>query len=163
MISYRTEESFHKKFGRDVDSKSQKYQVQSYLHYQVSFSPSLFDLRYAMIHQGRKFLDRFDALTYVRLTQLMDSHDITAYSKDPARVMNNVAETLRSISCPVLVIGISSDVLYPLPEQMELARNIPNSTFKVVDSINGHDGFLLEQDQVGQALENFLKDQISLN
>lgn len=93
----------------------------------------------------------------------MDSHDITAYSKDPARVMNNVAETLRSISCPVLVIGISSDVLYPLPEQMELARNIPNSTFKVVDSINGHDGFLLEQDQVGQALENFLKDQISLN
>jgi homoserine O-acetyltransferase/O-succinyltransferase len=100
-------------------------------------------------YQGQKFLSRFDALTYVRLTELMDTHDV-------GRGRGSVEAALRSIRQRLLVLGIDSDLLYPLSEQEELVRHIPGAQLHVIRSREGHDGFLLEQDQVGRAIYRFL-------
>jgi len=79
----------------------------------------------------------------------MDSHDV---SRDRGEYFS----VLKSIRQPTLVIGIDSDVLYPLHEQAELAKYIPNSKYCIVHSSEGHDGFLLEQEQIGSAITKFL-------
>eukprot|EP01033_Poteriospumella_lacustris_P014880 gene14880-10639_t len=135
MISYRSATAYEEKFGREKDPKTGLFQVQSYLK-----------------HQGQKFIDRFDALTYVKLTEIMDTHDV-------GRHRGGVVPALQRIRCPTLVLGINSDVLYPMQEQEELAKHIPGASFGVIDSINGHDGFLLEQDQVGRYIDDFLRQQ----
>jgi homoserine O-acetyltransferase len=63
---------------------------------------------------------------------------------------------LGRVEIPALVLGIDSDVLYPLHEQEELASHLPNATLQVIRSIDGHDGFLLEQEQVGRHIADFL-------
>lgn len=135
MISYRSASAYEEKFGREKDPKTGLFQVQSYLK-----------------HQGQKFVDRFDALTYVKLTEIMDTHDV-------GRHRGGTVPALERIRCPTLVLGINSDVLYPMQEQEELAKHIPGASFGVIDSINGHDGFLLEQDQVGRYIDDFLRRQ----
>jgi homoserine O-acetyltransferase len=64
---------------------------------------------------------------------------------------------LATVTQPVLVMGISSDMLYPLFEQQQLASYLPSSEFQIINSMEGHDGFLLEQNQVSFHIENFLK------
>lgn len=145
MISYRTPHGYESKFGREIkldttiDANKQQYgsqahwQVKSYLEY-----------------QGRKFLSRFDPVTYVKMTEQMDSHDV-------ARGRNGtVQEVLGSVQIPALVMGIDSDILYPLQEQEEMARLLPRSEFRIIHSVEGHDGFLLEQEQVGAHIIEFL-------
>lgn len=142
MVSYRTASGYEKKFGRtikdDDDSsavaygRNAKWQVKSYLAY-----------------QGKKFLSRFDPVTYVKLTEQMDSHDV-------GRNRGGKASALAKVTVPSLVLGITSDVLYPLNEQQELAELLPNVEFGVIKSDAGHDGFLLEQEQVGKYITNFL-------
>ena len=133
MFSYRTPQGFDSKFGRETHPEDGRFQVRRYLEY-----------------QGAKFLSRFDALTYVRLTEKMDTHDV-------GRARGGVEAALRGVQQPVLVMGIDSDVLYPLREQEELAGLMPKGELKVVRSREGHDGFLLEQQQVGGAIAEFLR------
>lgn len=138
MISYRTPAGYDTKFGRsaanDVPYGSQtQWQVKSYL-----------------VYQGKKFLQRFDPITYVKLTEQMDSHDVTRNRGD------TVADALSVATMPAMVLGIDSDILYPLSEQTALAEALPNAELKVIRSADGHDGFLLEQDQVGRHITEFL-------
>eukprot|EP01038_Epipyxis_sp_PR26KG_P008272 gene8272-11197_t len=141
MISYRTKASYDLKFGREIDSKTGAWEVARYLEY-----------------QGKKFLDRFDALTYVKIINQMDTHDITRDRNDN---LNNI---LSNVKCTTLVIGIDSDLLYPLSEQEELAKNIPNCQMEILSSPNGHDSFLIEQIQMSYLITEFLNRQyISLN
>ncbi|KAG7355123.1 homoserine O-acetyltransferase [Nitzschia inconspicua] len=149
MISYRTPTGYENKFGRHLQSteggdteppaygSNAPWQVKSYLEY-----------------QGIKFIDRFDPITYVKLTEQMDSHDI-ARSRG-----STLEEVLKRIEIPACVLGIDSDVLYPLAEQEYLAEHMPNSELKIIRSLDGHDGFLLEQDQVGHHIVDFL-DKLS--
>ena len=132
MITYRTSKGYQTKFGRKTNEKSGLWEARCYLEY-----------------QGEKFLDRFDAVTYVKLTEQMDTHDI-------GRGRGGVFKALNKIICPTLIMGIDSDVLYPLYEQEELVNMIPTSRFKLIYSINGHDGFLLEQDQIIESIQSFL-------
>lgn len=132
MFSYRTPQGFDAKFGREMHADDGRFQVRRYLEY-----------------QGQKFLTRFDALTYVRLTEKMDTHDV-------GRARGGVEAALGAVKQPVLVLGIDSDVLYPLREQEELAGLVPGGELRVVHSREGHDGFLLEQQQVGGAIAEFL-------
>ena len=141
MVSYRTPLGYHKKFGRSLTNETgpsygsrAPWQVKSYLEY-----------------QGKKFLERFDPVTYVKLTEQMDSHDIGR-----GRADGTVEEVLRHIEIPVCVLGIDSDVLYPLREQEELAKCMPNAELEIIHSDAGHDGFLLEQDQVAAHIKSFL-------
>lgn len=135
MVSYRTHRAYFTKFGRKLgkarDGRN-RYEVESYLNY-----------------QGQKFIERgFDANSYIRLTKMMDSHDVSRGRGDYIQVMN-------SIRIPTMIIGITSDVLYPVNEQEELADYLGNSELHLVDSDEGHDGFLLEQDRIGPLIEQF--------
>ncbi|HRR08448.1 MAG TPA: homoserine O-acetyltransferase [Rhodothermales bacterium] len=136
MISYRSWRSFQDRFGR-VEQESHGealYAVESYQRY-----------------QGRKLTERFDANVYVRLTQLMDSHDVS-------RGRGVYEDVLRSLHIPVLVVGIDSDLLYPLAEQEELARHIPRAHFRILHSEDGHDAFLIEFEQLSSFIKPFLSD-----
>ena len=63
---------------------------------------------------------------------------------------------LSSIQSNTLVIGIESDLLIPFSEQEIIARNIPNSKLVKLDTVYGHDGFLIEQEKIRIELEKFL-------
>lgn len=124
MITYRTPDDYENKFGRKLQDESGKFQVESYLDY-----------------QGDKLSERFDALSYVILTKAMDTHDIS-------RGRGRFDEVLNRVEIPVQVIGITSDHLYPIAEQKELARLIPNGRYHEIESTYGHDAFLIEFDQI---------------
>ena len=137
MISYRSRESFEDRFGRQQnDGQSDVYAVESYLRY-----------------QGEKLVNRFDANCYIHLTRQMDTHDV-------ARGRGGYEAALRSIEQPALVIGIDSDVLYPLEEQEELARLIPNAELEVVASAHGHDAFLIEFEQMNDIVGPWLRKRV---
>lgn len=142
MITYRTHTSFEKKFGRTTRPQGQQGGSSH-------FGSSLFQVEGYLQHQGDKFLSRFDAHSYVTITKMMDTHDL-------GRGRGDYHEVLRALKTPILVVGVDSDILYPLSEQQELARHLGNSVYVMVTSSEGHDGFLLEQTQIAQAISNFL-------
>ncbi len=135
MMSYRSYGSFDEKFGRNVKTENKKtsFSVESYLR-----------------HQGEKLVHRFDANCYVRLTESMDTHDIS-------RSRGEYFQVLSEIKQPSLIIGIDTDILYPLEEQRELSSYMPNSIFEVLKSDHGHDGFLIETDTVNRIVAAWRK------
>jgi len=132
MLSYRTWQSLQERFSRELRPDTQQFQIESYLNY-----------------QGDKLVKRFDALSYVRLTQAMDLHDI-------AKNRGDYVDVLGAIDTPVLVIGINSDLLYPVREQRELASLLSNGTFAEIQSVHGHDAFLIEFEQMKSVISPFL-------
>jgi homoserine O-acetyltransferase/O-succinyltransferase len=138
-LTYRGEAELDMRFANEpqageAPATGGRYAVQSYLEY-----------------QGRKLLTRFDAGTYVALTESLSSHDV-------GRGRGGVEAALRGCRVPVVVGGITSDRLYPLRLQAELAEFLPGCTgLKVVDSIFGHDGFLVESDAVGELIRQTLE------
>ncbi|MEO5562995.1 MAG: homoserine O-acetyltransferase [Chitinophagaceae bacterium] len=105
-------------------------------------------------YQGLKLVNRFNAICYYRLTQSMDSHDV---SKN--RV--SVQKALQKITAKTLVIGIKSDVLYPIGEQEYLRDTIRGAELLSIASDFGHDGFLLEYEKIESALKKFIEDKSS--
>ena len=85
-------------------------------------------------YQGEKLVKRFNAYSYHALTRTKDSHDV-------GRDRGGITQALSLIKANTLVIGISSDVLFPVEESKELAELIPNAQLKTIDSNFGHDGF----------------------
>lgn len=137
MTSYRSFDSFKLKFGRDRKDDSD--------HFSTS---NIFEIESYLSYQGKKLSDRFDANTYITITYAMDYHDVT-------RDRGNLEPVLRSIQIPVLSIGISSDVLYPPKEQLEFVKLLPNAYYEEIDSIHGHDAFLIEFDQLDKIIKPF--------
>lgn len=138
-ITYLSEESMNKKFGRELTSGHYmfnvnhiEFQVQSYLHY-----------------QGSKFVERFDANSYLYLTKAMDYFDI---SKE--------LEQLKS-DTRFLVITFSSDWLFPLNQSLNMVTSLRNNKNKVsyisLDAKEGHDSFLLNFEDQSKVVSNFLK------
>ncbi|KAL3921628.1 MAG: hypothetical protein SGILL_002647 [Bacillariaceae sp.] len=148
MISYRTPQGYQNKFNRELRVPKGETTESSGLPLYGSDAP--WQVKSYLEYQGIKFIDRFDPITYVKLTEQMDSHDISRNRGDSTQ------EVLKQIEIPACVLGIDSDVLYPLSEQEELAEHMPSADLKVIRSDDGHDGFLLEQDQVGQHIVEFL-------
>jgi homoserine O-acetyltransferase len=103
-------------------------------------------------YQGEKLAKRFHAFTYWLLAHAMDSHDIS-------RDRGTLEETLGSVNAKTLIIGVTSDILCPVQEQQKLEKNMPNATFKAIDSPYGHDGFLIEFEQISNAILAFLKEK----
>ncbi|WP_068187708.1 homoserine O-acetyltransferase [Mycobacterium sp. UM_CSW] len=133
-LTYRGEVELDTRFANDKQGGGDsRYAVQSYLE-----------------HQGDKLLARFDAGSYVVLTEALSSHDV-------GRGRGGVERALRGCPVPVVVGGITSDRLYPLRLQEELAELLPGcSELHVVDSICGHDGFLVESEAVGKLIRKTL-------
>ena len=138
-LTYRTESELDVRFGRDGQPGEDpladgRYAVQSYLD-----------------HHADKLARRFDAGTYVALTDAMSTHDV-------GRGRDGVASALGSIQVPVVVGGVDSDRLYPLRLQRELAELIPTADgLHTIASPYGHDGFLLETEAVAQLVRRTLR------
>jgi len=136
--TYRSALELDERFGRIPQSEEEpllggRFAVQSYLD-----------------HHGDKLTRRFDANTYVALTRAMITHDL-------GRDRGGVEAALASITARALVVAVDSDRLF-LPEQSErIARGIPGAgPVRYVHSPYGHDGFLIEEDQVGALVADFL-------
>ncbi|MFC0772287.1 homoserine O-acetyltransferase family protein [Terrimonas alba] len=119
------------------------------LHNEVAFASDNYQ-RY----QGLKLVNRFNALCYYRLSQSMDSHDV-------GRKRGGVEAALQKITAKTLVIGIKSDVLYPIAEQEYLQKTIRGAELLNIASDFGHDGFLLEYEKIEPALRKFIEDKQS--
>lgn len=137
-LTYRGEKELDDRFRnstQDTENSSvdARFAVESYLEY-----------------QGRKLAARFDAGTYVALTNALSSHDV-------GRGRGGVATALGNCPVPVIVGGITTDRLYPLRQQEELAALLPGcSGLEVIESDYGHDGFLVESDTVGELIRQTL-------
>jgi len=105
-------------------------------------------------YQGLKLVNRFNAICYYRLSQSMDSHDV-------GKNRGGVERALRTITAKTLVIGITSDVLYPITEQEYLQKKILGAELLTISSDFGHDGFLLEYEKIETALKRFIQGKSS--
>ncbi len=138
QISYRTELELSQRFNRGHQNDEHpfaggKYTIESYLEY-----------------HGEKLARRFDANTYVTLSDVMNHHDV-------GRGRSGVRAALERITARVTLAGISSDRLYPIRLQEELAELIPNNSgLHVIDSMSGHDAFLTEHEAVGKIVAGAL-------
>ncbi|MDD3108283.1 MAG: homoserine O-acetyltransferase [Alistipes sp.] len=101
-------------------------------------------------YQGDKLCRRFDAYSYYRLSQTLDTHNVGRYR-------GGVESALASISCPTMVVGLSTDPIFPVSEQIFLYKHIPQSQLRLIDSPFGHDGFLVEYEKLNAILKPFLQ------
>jgi homoserine O-acetyltransferase/O-succinyltransferase len=104
-------------------------------------------------YQGEKLVKRFNAYSYIRLSEAMDSHNL-ARSRGEA-----IEPVLSQIKTNTLIIGITSDLLFPVTEQRFLAKHIPGAAYEEIDSLYGHDGFLIETEKIGKSISNFYQLQ----
>ena len=102
-------------------------------------------------YQGNKLADRFNAYSYWLLTKALDTHHVARGRG------GNVDSILQSIKQRTLIIGISSDILCPIIEQQHMAEQMPNASLKEIDSVYGHDGFLVEVEKITAALKEWLR------
>ena len=100
-------------------------------------------------YQGEKLRRRFNAYSYVRLSQAVDSHNL-------GRGRGRVEDVLKGIKSKSLVVAITSDILFPPSDHEILINNIPNVEYHLIDSDFGHDGFLVEHKQLNDIILNFL-------
>ncbi|SFE36923.1 homoserine O-acetyltransferase [Pedobacter antarcticus] len=134
LLSYRTYDAYVATQVESVNEKTDGFRASSYQNY-----------------QGEKLCKRFNAYSYWYLTKAMDSHNV-------GRGRKSVAEALQQIKADTLVIGIPNDLLFPLCEQEYLANHIPHAKFQKLLSAYGHDGFLIETDELTNIIGNFLKE-----
>ncbi len=131
MISYRAYKGFAETQSEKNPATIDDFRASSYQRY-----------------QGQKLANRFNAFTYWVLSKIMDSHHV-------GRGRKSMEAALQSIKAETLVIGIESDILFPIHEQKFLASLIPNAQFEKIDSLFGHDGFLVETDQFKKLVQKF--------
>ncbi len=103
-------------------------------------------------YQGDKLVNRFNAYSYWHLTKEMDSHHV-------GRNRGGIKQALGLIKANTLVVAINSDILFPVSESVTLHENIKNSELEIIDSLYGHDGFLIETEQLKTIFENFYFSQ----
>ncbi|MGW5657611.1 homoserine O-acetyltransferase MetX [Streptomyces humi] len=137
-VTYRSEAELAVRFGRTPQAGEDplaggRYQVESYLD-----------------HHAAKLVRRFDAGSYVVLSQAMNAHDV-------GRGRGGVRAALGRVTAATLVAGVDSDRLYPPAQQAELAALIPSADqLRLIASPYGHDGFLIETGQVGALVRELL-------
>ncbi len=102
-------------------------------------------------HQGEKLRRRFDAHCYWRLSEAVDSHNI-------ARGRSSAEEALATIQAKTLVVAITSDILFPPSDHDIMVANIPDVRYRLIESPFGHDGFLVEYEQLDALIKEFMAD-----
>lgn len=128
LLSYRTYETYAQQEGKqDGIFKAESYQ------------------RY----QGYKLANRFSAHSYWYLSKAMDSHDV-------GRGRGGLENALQFIQAQTLILSIEGDLLFPQAEQAFLAQGIKQARLVTIKSKYGHDGFLIETEQISQELQGFL-------
>jgi homoserine O-acetyltransferase len=136
LLSYRSYDTYKLGQAEATNDKISQFNSESYQRY-----------------QGEKLANRFNAFSYYFLSKSMDSHNI-------GRGRDSVIAALRKIKARTLSIGIKSDLLFPVEEQEYLAAHIEDAKFRLIDSYYGHDGFLLEFEQIEKHITEFIKKEI---
>jgi homoserine O-acetyltransferase len=143
-ITYLSEEGMHEKFGRRLRDKKKpdfnfgiEFEVESYLDY-----------------QGKSFVERFDANSYLYITRAMDYFDLAAEHGDV------LANAFRGTKTRFCVVSFTSDWLYPTRESREIVQALnavaANVSFVEIESDKGHDAFLLEEPELFATIGGFL-------
>lgn len=135
MLSYRNYESYNEAQAEKQFETTDNFRAATYQQY-----------------QGDKLAQRFNAFTYWILSKAMDSHHV-------ARGRKNLSLALQSICAKTLVVGVEGDVLFPVAEQKFLADNILKSSLLILQSTHGHDGFLIEFEQLNHGLKKFFNQK----
>jgi homoserine O-acetyltransferase len=141
MITYRSDAEFTARFGRTArDSRPH-------------FREGYFEVQSYLAHQGRKFVERFDANTYLYFSRAMDLYDL-------GTEFGSIEEAARRTRGRVLSLGVDSDILCPIYQVEEMHRALSaagrDSSFGVIRSLHGHDAFLIELDQILEHARRFL-------
>lgn len=132
LLSYRGREAYNRTQSEQSDDKTEDYRAASYQQY-----------------QGEKLTGRFDAYTYYRLTQLIDSHNL-------ARGRGSIEQALSLIESDVQLVAISSDIIYPVASYIDFDKYIKKSSLHIIESDFGHDGFLVEHEKLNDIILTFL-------
>ena len=141
-LTYRSETELDLRFGRGPQGEEDPYREAP------DGARGRFAVESYLDHHADKLARRFDANTYIALTEAMSLFDL-------GRGRGGVATALAQIDAPLTVVGIDSDRLFPLRLQAELAELTPGADeLHILRSPYGHDGFLVEDDQVGAFIEH---------
>lgn len=135
LLSYRSYQSYDVTQQEKDNKKKSDFNASAYQRY-----------------QGDKLLKRFNAYSYYYLTKAMDSHNV-------GRGRGSVIKALSLVKAKTLVIGIKNDLLFPIEEQQFIAKNIENAQLVTIDSIYGHDGFLIETKTLAEHISAFLEKE----
>jgi homoserine O-acetyltransferase/O-succinyltransferase len=147
-VTYLSAASMAAKFGREIREKpmpgeqskfSTSFQVESYLNY-----------------QGQKFVERFDANSYLYISRMMDMFDLEAD-------YGSLREAFKHTQTKFLVVSISTDWLFPSVQQLEIVSILlslrKHVSYFMLDSPYGHDAFLMESDTLQRGIESFLSGE----
>jgi len=166
-ITYLSAQGMAGKFGRRIREDDQPDRFHT-----------AFEIEKYLEHQGERFVERFDANSYLHITQAMDRFDLAAsYGRSPDPVSadqdprerlaaqeaasgRRLREAFERSSCSYLIVALSSDWLFPASESWRVAQALLELgkpvSFCELASPHGHDGFLLEVDQLDRVLTSFL-------
>ena len=133
MLTYRNYAIFQEKQTDEDPEKIDNFKASAY-----------------MIYQGDKLVKRFNAYSYWLLSKSMDSHHLAR------KRGGNLMATLAGIQIPTFIMGINSDILCPLDDQRFMEQHMPNATLVAIDSLYGHDGFIIETAQITTNLKAWL-------
>lgn len=139
LISYRNYITYNASQSETDNEKIDNFKTSSYQRY-----------------QGEKLAKRFNAFSYYFLSKGMDSHNV-------GRGRKSIENALQQIKAKTLAIGITTDILFPVSEQQFIADNIPGAQIKTIHSNYGHDGFLLEFEQIETIISHFLTKHAAAN
>ena len=149
-ITYLSEGALHRKFGRKLQSKNiisfdfdADFQIESYLRY-----------------QGRSFVNRFDANSYLYITRAMDYFDLTEIFPKSFSLNSNLYKHIN-----YLVISFTSDWLFPTKENKQIVKILNNNACKIsfteIETDKGHDSFLLDEPDLDQSIMGFLNSNFN--
>jgi homoserine O-acetyltransferase len=133
LLSYRGYHAYGSTQAETSNDKADDFSAASYQRY-----------------QGEKLVNRFNAYSYVTLSKAMDSHNL-------GRDRISVEASLLRITANTLIIGLTTDILFPVNEQRFLAKHIGQSIYEEIHSNYGHDGFLIETKKITEKIKSFFK------
>ncbi len=135
LLFYRNHEAYNERQKEESENVTQYFKVSSYLKY-----------------QGDKLAKRyFNPISYYKLTKVLDTHNIARNR------FKTTDEALASIKQKTLIIGIHSDLLCPISEQVHMKENIPNCEYHEIESLFGHDGFLIENEKIAESIKGYFE------
>jgi homoserine O-acetyltransferase len=179
MLTYRSSESFEARFGRRTTSSAKprttnarpspplletKITALNAEGFDEKPRAGCFSAQAYLQYQGDKFLDRFDANCYLHLLAKMNTHDVSRgrdcdSDLDQAPTYEHLKHIFKAVPNAALVIGVQSDLLFPLQQQISIAQCLPKAKFVALESNDGHDGFLLEFTNLNQIIMAHLKSR----
>jgi len=149
-ITYMSEKGLQEKFGRKLQEKKD---------YEFTFDAD-FQIESYLRHQGRAFVERFDANSYLYISRAMDYFDLSKQFK------NGLSEAFQNHNTKFLIISFSSDWLYPTKNSKEIVIALnasgANVAFAEIKTDKGHDSFLVEEPEFLKTIKGFLESNFEI-